>query len=52
MQEASELLTVLIEVLDRLGGTTKAGMALRIAAGMGLGKLGSDATQGVFGGMV
>ena len=37
---------------NRLGGTTKAGMALRIAAGMGLGKLGSDATQGVFGGMV
>ena len=36
---------------NRLGGTTKAGMALRIAAGMGLGKLGSDATQGVVGGM-
>ena len=38
--------------VNALGGTTKAGMALSIAAGMGLGKLGSDATQGVFGGMV
>ena len=33
------------------GGTTPAGRALGIMAGMGLGKLGSDATQGVFGGM-
>jgi hypothetical protein len=38
--------------VNGLGGTTKAGMALRLAAGMGLGKIGSDATQGVFGGMV
>ena len=38
--------------MDAVGGTTKAGMALRLAAGMGLGKIGSDATQGVFGGMV
>jgi hypothetical protein len=37
--------------MDAVGGTTKAGMALRLAAGMGLGKLGSDATQGVVGGM-
>ena len=37
--------------VNGLGGTTKAGMALRIAAGMGLGKLGSDATQGAMGGM-
>ena len=37
--------------VNGLGGTTKAGMALRIAAGMGLGKIGSDATQGIFGGM-
>jgi len=37
--------------INKLGGTTKAGMALSIAAGMGLGKLGSDATQGIFGGM-
>ena len=37
--------------VNALGGTTKAGMALSIAAGMGLGKLGSDATQGIFGGM-
>ena len=37
--------------MNALGGTTKAGMALSIAAGMGLGKLGSDATQGIFGGM-
>ena len=35
----------------RVGGTTPAGRALSIAAGMGLGKLGSDATQGIFGGM-
>ena len=38
--------------VNSLGGTTKAGMALRIAAGMGLGKLGSDATQGAIGGML
>ena len=37
--------------MNAVGGTTKAGMALSIAAGMGLGKLGSDATQGIFGGM-
>ena len=37
--------------MNGVGGTTKAGMALSIAAGMGLGKLGSDATQGIFGGM-
>ena len=37
--------------INSLGGTTRAGMALRIAAGMGLGKLGSDATQGAMGGM-
>jgi len=40
-----------VNALGGLGGTTKAGMALSIAAGMGLGKLGSDATQGIFGGM-
>ncbi len=38
--------------VNALGGTTKAGMALSIAAGMGLGKLGSDATQGAIGGML
>jgi hypothetical protein len=37
--------------VNALGGTTPAGRALGIMAGMGLGKLGSDATQGVFGGM-
>ncbi len=35
----------------RVGGTTPAGRALSIMAGMGLGKLGSDATQGVVGGL-
>ncbi len=38
--------------VNALGGTTPAGRALSIAAGMALGKLGSDATQGIFGGMV
>ncbi len=37
--------------VNALGGTTPAGRALSIAAGMGLGKIGSDATQGIFGGM-
>ena len=35
--------------VGRLGGTTKAGAALGIAAAAGLGKLGSDALQGLVG---
>ena len=35
----------------KVGGTTPAGRALSVMAGLGLGKLGSDATQGVVGGM-
>ena len=33
---------------NRLGGTTRAGSALAIAAAAGLGKLGSDTVQGIF----
>ena len=35
--------------IGRTGGTTKAGAALRIAAAAGLGKMGSDALQGLVG---
>jgi len=35
----------------QVGGTTPAGRALSIMAGLAAGKLGSDATQGVVGGM-
>ena len=37
--------------VNALGGTTPAGKALAIAAGLGLGKMGSDATQGAIGGI-
>ena len=36
----------------RVGGTTRAGAALAAMAGMGIGKLGSDAVQGGIGGIL
>ena len=38
--------------VNRMGGTTRAGQALAMAAGLGLGKMGSDATQGAIGGII
>ncbi len=38
--------------VNRLGGTTAAGKALAMAAGLGIGKMGSDAVQGGIGGIL
>ena len=38
--------------VNGLGGTTRAGRALAMAAGLGIGKMGSDAVQGGIGGIL